>query len=94
MPALTALIFLDEPTSGLDAAAAFQVMSFVGELAKDLNIMVVATIHQPSSTVFNSFHGTLLLSDGRVVFQVGGRCTRVANYSPCILWGCSLHKPG
>ena len=56
-------------------------MSFVGELAKDMDIMVVATIHQPSSTVFNSFHGTLLLSDGRVVFQVGGRCTRVANYS-------------
>ena len=87
VPSLTALVFLDEPTSGLDAAAAFQVMTFVRELAANTDSTVLVTIHQPSSTMFNSFHGTLLLSDGRVVFQVGGRCTSFGKYSACILWG-------
>ncbi|KAK3284935.1 hypothetical protein CYMTET_7438 [Cymbomonas tetramitiformis] len=64
-----ALVFLDEPTSGLDAAAACQIMNFVAELARDLHIIVVATIHQPSATVFAGFHGAMVLSDGRVAYQ-------------------------
>jgi len=65
-----ALIFLDEPTSGLDAAAAFQIMNFVRELANDLKIIVIATIHQPAASVFNDFSGALVLSNGRVAYQV------------------------
>lgn len=67
-----ALIFLDEPTSGLDAAAAFQIMNFVRELAHDLQIVVIATIHQPAASVFNDFSGALVLSNGRVAYQVRG----------------------
>jgi ABC-type multidrug transport system ATPase subunit len=65
-----ALIFLDEPTSGLDAAAAFQIMNFVRELARDLKIVVIATLHQPAASVFNDFSGALILSNGRVAYQV------------------------
>jgi len=73
-----ALIFLDEPTSGLDAAAAFQIMNFVRELANDLKIIVIATIHQPAASVFNDFSGALVLSNGRVAYQ--GPAKRLVDY--------------
>lgn len=44
-------------------------MNFVAELARDLRIIVVATIHQPSATVFAGFHGAMVLSNGRVAYQ-------------------------
>lgn len=72
------MMFLDEPTSGLDAAAAFQIMDFVGELSRDLGIITVATIHQPAATVYKGFHGLLLLSDGRVAYQ--GSAHRLEEY--------------
>mmetsp|Transcript_16122 Transcript_16122/g.22265 ORF Transcript_16122/g.22265 Transcript_16122/m.22265 type:complete len:621 (+) Transcript_16122:56-1918(+) len=65
------LVFLDEPTSGLDAAATVQITNFVAELAKDWNLIVVVTIHQPSATVFNNFDSTLILSGGRVAYHGG-----------------------
>jgi len=49
------VIFLDEPTSGLDAAAAMNIMTFIKELAAEENLIVCATIHQPSTTIYNMF---------------------------------------
>ncbi len=48
-------MFLDEPTSGLDAASAASVMKFIRKLAEDLRIIVVTTIHQPSSDIYFQF---------------------------------------
>ncbi|KAL7540199.1 hypothetical protein ACHAXR_009936 [Thalassiosira sp. AJA248-18] len=56
-------IFCDEPTSGLDARAASIVMRSLRRIA-DSGIAVVATIHQPSVTIFNSFDSLLLLKSG------------------------------
>jgi len=56
-------IFLDEPTSGLDARAAGIVMRSLRRIA-DSGIAVVATIHQPSVAIFNSFDSLLLLKRG------------------------------
>ncbi|KAH8068806.1 ATPase [Aureococcus anophagefferens] len=61
--------FLDEPTSGLDAAASLHTMAFVRSLAKDEHLIVVATIHQPSTKVFLDFDTLLLLSEGRVAYS-------------------------
>ena len=61
--------FLDEPTSGLDAAASLHTMAFVRSLAKDEHLIVVATIHQPSTKVFLDFDNLLLLSEGRVAYS-------------------------
>ena len=49
------LLFLDEPTSGLDAASAASVMNYIKQLAVDLNIIIVTTIHQPSSDIYFQF---------------------------------------
>ncbi|CAN4097297.1 unnamed protein product [Withania somnifera] len=62
------LLFLDEPTSGLDSAASYHVMNRIVQLAKQDGRTVVASIHQPSSEVFELFHNLCLLSAGRTVY--------------------------
>jgi ABC-type multidrug transport system ATPase subunit len=63
-----ALVFLDEPTSGLDSAASFHVMSRIARLARDERVTVVASMHQPSSEVFQLFHGLCLMAYGRMLY--------------------------
>lgn len=59
------ILFLDEPTSGLDSAASYEVISFLRDVAKRNNLIVVASIHQPSTSTFNLFDKLLLLSGGK-----------------------------
>ena len=62
------LIFLDEPTSGLDAASAAKTMLFMKQLAKRDNLIIITTIHQPSTAVFNGFDQVMILSQGREAY--------------------------
>ncbi|KAF9663411.1 hypothetical protein SADUNF_Sadunf17G0047000 [Salix dunnii] len=64
------LLFLDEPTSGLDSAASYYVMNRIARLDhKDENRRtVIASIHQPSSDVFQLFDSLCLLCAGKVVY--------------------------
>ena len=64
------LLFLDEPTSGLDSAASYYVMSRIASLHKRDGIRrtIIASIHQPSSEVYQVFHNLCLLSSGRTVY--------------------------
>jgi ABC-type multidrug transport system ATPase subunit len=64
------LLFLDEPTSGLDSAASYYVMSRIASLDQmdGVGRTIIASIHQPSSEVFQLFHNLCLLSSGRTVY--------------------------
>ena len=69
LAASPSVIFLDEPTSGLDARSAFLVVNTLRKIT-DSGRTVCATIHQPSSTVFNMFDDLLLLKrGGKVVYH-------------------------
>ncbi|KAJ5584748.1 uncharacterized protein N7459_004548 [Penicillium hispanicum] len=59
----TLLIFLDEPTSGLDSQSSWTICQFLRRLA-DHGQAVLATIHQPSATLFQSFDRLLFLAKG------------------------------
>ncbi|ONK73722.1 uncharacterized protein A4U43_C04F34580 [Asparagus officinalis] len=61
------LLFLDEPTSGLDSASAFFVTQTLRSLSRD-GRTVIASIHQPSSEVFELFDRLFLLSGGKTVY--------------------------
>ncbi|KAL9673770.1 hypothetical protein QQ045_030032 [Rhodiola kirilowii] len=61
------LLFLDEPTSGLDSASAFFVTQTLRGLSRD-GRTIIASIHQPSSEVFELFDRLFLLSGGRTVY--------------------------
>jgi ABC-type multidrug transport system ATPase subunit len=69
-------VFLDEPTSGLDARAALLVMNALKKIC-NTGRTVVATIHQPSSAVFDIFDDLLLLKKGgeTVFFGDLGDCS-------------------
>lgn len=64
----TKVLFLDEVTSGLDSDASFQVVQVLHRIAKAQNIMIVVTIHQPSTAVLEIFDNLLLLSKGKVAY--------------------------
>ena len=61
-------LFLDEPTSGLDSEASYSVMAFVRQVARANNLIIVASIHQPSSETFALFDKVLLLSGGKTCY--------------------------
>ncbi|KAJ8506140.1 hypothetical protein OPV22_007026 [Ensete ventricosum] len=61
------LLFLDEPTSGLDSASAFFVTQTLRGLSRD-GRTVIASVHQPSSEVFELFDRLYLLSGGKTVY--------------------------
>lgn len=50
-----AVLFLDEPTSGLDAASATAIMGEITRVAKEERLVILCTIHQPSTKVYNGF---------------------------------------
>lgn len=61
------ILLLDEPTSGLDALSARMICETLVRLAR-AGRTVIATIHQPSSQVFQLFDRLLLLSRGEQIF--------------------------
>lgn len=59
------MLFLDEPTSGLDSVASWEVINYLGAVARRNKLIVVCSIHQPSTATFNLFDQLVLLSAGR-----------------------------
>lgn len=62
------MLFLDEPTSGLDTFTAYTVVNLLADMAHKQGRTVVATIHQPSSDIFNLFDDLILLQSGKVIY--------------------------
>ncbi|KAI3843114.1 hypothetical protein MKW92_037988 [Papaver armeniacum] len=62
------LLFLDEPTSGLDSATSYHLMDKIMKLTQQCGMTVIASIHQPSSEVFDLFNNLCLLSSGRTIY--------------------------
>lgn len=62
------LLFADEPTSGLDAFQAHNIVAALRALAGD-GRTVVATMHQPRSSIWALFDHLLVLSEGRTLYH-------------------------
>ncbi|KAJ7221642.1 hypothetical protein GGX14DRAFT_430547 [Mycena pura] len=64
------VLILDEPTSGLDSVSALRVANVLYSIAHDPDnpIPVIASIHQPSSQLYQTFDSILLLSLGRTLY--------------------------
>mmetsp|Transcript_9156 Transcript_9156/g.18569 ORF Transcript_9156/g.18569 Transcript_9156/m.18569 type:complete len:271 (+) Transcript_9156:978-1790(+) len=61
-------LLLDEPTTGLDATSAIQVMETLRESCRSLGRAIVATIHQPSTELFDMSDQLLILTQGRTAY--------------------------
>ncbi|KAJ1801207.1 hypothetical protein LPJ59_000481 [Coemansia sp. RSA 2399] len=84
------LLFLDEPTSGLDSNSSQQVVELVKKIAKERNIAVLMTIHQPSARIFNTFDKVILLSQGHLVYF--GPTSTAIEYFGSIGYRCPVHE--
>ncbi|KAL8778659.1 MAG: hypothetical protein Q9213_007307 [Squamulea squamosa] len=62
------ILFLDEPTSGLDSTASFEVIKFLKKVVQQHRLIVIASIHQPSTATFDLFDKLLLLSAGQTCY--------------------------
>lgn len=63
------VLFLDEPTSGLDSTASFEVMNTLKNFAKKENVIIIASIHQPSTLTFNLFDNVMFLTEGKIAYS-------------------------
>ncbi|KAM3570024.1 hypothetical protein VYU27_007902 [Nannochloropsis oceanica] len=61
------ILFLDEPTSGLDSYAALKVMEMMSKFCAE-GRLIVCTIHQPRSQVYDLFNKVLVLSQGNTIY--------------------------
>ncbi|KAM0285799.1 hypothetical protein ACHAQH_001261 [Verticillium albo-atrum] len=62
------VLFLDEPTSGLDSALSYEVIKHIKDIGKRNNLVIIASIHQPSTTTYQLFDKLNLLSRGRTCY--------------------------
>ncbi|KAJ3849055.1 hypothetical protein EV368DRAFT_48052 [Lentinula lateritia] len=64
------ILILDEPTSGLDSVSAARVAIVLHAIAHDSSspTAVIASIHQPSSQLYQTFDTILVLSHGRSLY--------------------------
>lgn len=97
------VIFLDEPTTGLDSSAAFSMVEYIVQVAEKTGVVVIMTIHQPSSMIFNMLQDLLLLEGGRTAFtgdsnharsyfaDLGFPCPE--GYNPADYYLELIHKP-
>ncbi len=58
------LLFVDEITSGLDDLSAYNIICCLRNLARNVNIAILCTVHQPSPSLITLFDNLLLLKSG------------------------------
>ncbi|XWW94595.1 hypothetical protein V2A60_002540 [Cordyceps javanica] len=62
------ILFLDEPTSGLDSALSFEVCNYIKSIGRQNKLIIIASIHQPSSATLQQFDKLCLLSGGKTCY--------------------------
>lgn len=71
------ILIVDEPTSGLDSYSSLKVMKLLKELTNS-GILVICTIHQPSSEIWELMDKVLLISRGNICYQ--GKAPHAADF--------------
>ncbi len=67
------LLLADEPSTGLDAFQARKVMGLLHQLARERNIPVISSIHQPPAALWKLLDDVLLMAPGGRVCYMGTR---------------------
>jgi ABC-type multidrug transport system ATPase subunit/ABC-type multidrug transport system permease subunit len=80
------ILFLDEPTSGLDSYTSYVIVKLLKKLAREKNMIIVYTIHQPSTDIFILFDNLLILNEGKNVYF--GKAEKVLDYFKEIGYQC------
>jgi len=76
------VLALDEPTSGLDSASALAVMLALKSAAAQ-GRCVLASIHQPRSSIFSLFNDVIVLAEGGVCLYSGPAASALDWFASC-----------
>ncbi|KAJ3570120.1 hypothetical protein NP233_g4613 [Leucocoprinus birnbaumii] len=90
------VLILDEPTSGLDSVSAARVANLLRDIAHDpVNpIPVIASIHQPSSQLYQQFDTILVLSQGHALYSGAGSMAPVHHFRANAASGVATYREG
>ncbi|KAG7453130.1 ABC transporter [Guyanagaster necrorhizus] len=88
------VLILDEPTSGLDSVSAARVANLLHDIAHDTQhpTAVIASIHQPSSRLYQTFDQILVLSHGHTLYS-GPGCFAPVDYFAAVAPGAAPPCP-
>lgn len=62
------ILFLDEPTTGLDSYNAYELIKNLNKLSKEEKKIIIYTIHQPASEIYEILDKICVLALGKTVF--------------------------
>ncbi|EZG43790.1 putative ABC transporter [Gregarina niphandrodes] len=62
-------LILDEPTTGLDSSLSYELIQILSNVAKERDIIVLCTLHQPNQRMFDVFDQLIIMAEGRVLYQ-------------------------
>lgn len=81
------LLFMDEPFTGLDSSLAMTVLEALRTIAREQGVVVILTVHQPSSPMWACFDKVMLMAPGGKVCYLGSRDGASAHFDalgmPC-----------
>lgn len=83
------LLLADEPSTGLDAFQALKVMKLLKRLARERNIPVISSIHQPPAALWKLLDDVLLMAPGGRVCYMGPR-QNATQYFATLGYPCPL----
>jgi ABC-type multidrug transport system ATPase subunit/ABC-type multidrug transport system permease subunit len=82
------ILFLDEPTTGLDSNTALEVVRIFSDLCL-ARITVICSIHQPRSSIFQTFDELVLMHQGKMAYN-GSIRTAVRHMEQVAIPGIAL----
>ncbi|KAL3515881.1 hypothetical protein ACH5RR_022783, partial [Cinchona calisaya] len=62
-------LFMDEITNGLDSLTAYQIVSFLQQLAHITNATILISLLQPAPETFDLFDDILLIASGKTIYH-------------------------
>ena len=72
------ILIFDEPTSGLDSCNALIITRLLADLAKNEKKLIIATIHQPSTLMFQAMDKLYLIKSGECIYS--GPASQIVPY--------------
>ncbi|XAR64649.1 Sulfate-transporting ATPase [Bertholletia excelsa] len=62
-------LFMDEISTGLDSSTTFQIVRFMKQLVRIMDVTMIICLLQPAPETFDLFDDIILLSEGQIVYQ-------------------------
>eukprot|EP00921_Rhytidocystis_pertsovi_P008397 GHVQ01013766.1.p1 GENE.GHVQ01013766.1~~GHVQ01013766.1.p1 ORF type:complete len:703 (-),score=37.11 GHVQ01013766.1:2470-4578(-) len=80
------VLLLDEPTTGLDSCGAASLVNSLSNLAKNSDVTVVTSLHQPSHLLLKMLDRIILMTAGTIIYQ--GETCNLMPYFKAIGYCC------